>query len=171
MARRSTAILLASLLASAALLSAPAVAQAAPASSGRTVHSTRAGPSVAGPTGRITTIRGWCLDVSGGNTTNGTPLQAYQCNGTPAQQWTVGTDGTLRALGKCMDVYGGLTNQNVAVQLYDCNGSGAQQWAVHNTDMLINPQSGLCLWTPGYGLQLRILRCLPGGDQEWRLPA
>lgn len=171
MARRPTAVLLTSLLASAALLSTPAVAQAAPASSARTVHSARATPSVAGPTGQVTTFHGWCLDVSGGNTANGTPLQAYTCNGTPAQQWTVGTDGTLRALGKCMDVYGGLKNENVAVQLYDCNGSGAQQWTARSNHMLVNPQSGLCLWTPGWHIQLRTLRCLPGADEMWRLPA
>ncbi|TKA09296.1 hypothetical protein FCI23_23405 [Actinacidiphila oryziradicis] len=26
------------------------------------------------------------------------------CNGTSAQSWTVGTDGTIRVLGKCLDV-------------------------------------------------------------------
>ncbi len=31
---------------------------------------------------------GLCLDVSGGYTTNGTKLQLYTCNGSPAQRWS-----------------------------------------------------------------------------------
>lgn len=52
----------------------------------------------------------------------------YDCNGTTAQQWTVGTDGTLRALGKCMDLTAAGTANGTKVQLYDCNGTGAQVW-------------------------------------------
>ncbi len=56
-----------------------------------------------GRTGQITGIAGKCVDVAGANSANGTAVQLWTCNGTNAQQWTVGTDGTLRALGKCMD--------------------------------------------------------------------
>jgi hypothetical protein len=44
------------------------------------------------------------------------------------QQWTVGSDGTLRVLGKCLDVYAAGTADGTAVDLYDCNGTGAQIW-------------------------------------------
>ncbi|MCQ4044717.1 ricin-type beta-trefoil lectin domain protein [Streptantibioticus rubrisoli] len=157
-----------SLLASTVLLTAPAAAQAAQVPSGRTIHNAPAAPSV---TGRITGVGGWCVDVAGANTANGTPIQQYRCNGTAAQQWTVGTDGTLRALGKCMDVYGGGTRPNTAVQLYDCNGTGAQHWAVRAGNMLMNPQSGLCLSSNGYGIQLYIWRCIPTPGGIWHLPA
>jgi hypothetical protein len=30
---------------------------------------------------------GWCVDVQAANFANGTPVQAYQCNGTPAQNF------------------------------------------------------------------------------------
>ncbi len=160
-----------SLLAPTALLTAPAAAQAAQAPSGRIIHNSPATPSVTGRTGRITGVGGWCVDVAGANTTNGTPIQQYNCNGTAAQQWTVGTDGTLRALGKCMDVYGGGTRPNTAVQLYDCNGTGAQQWAVHAGNMLVNPQSGLCLSSNGYRIQLFIWRCVPVPGVMWHLPS
>ena len=44
------------------------------------------------------------LDVAGANSANGTQVQIYTCNGTAAQQWVVGADGTIRGLGKCLDV-------------------------------------------------------------------
>ncbi|KMS92175.1 chitinase, partial [Streptomyces regensis] len=48
-------------------------------------------------TGTITGLAGKCLDVAGANSADGTPVQLYDCNGTNAQQWTVGSDGTIRA--------------------------------------------------------------------------
>ena len=63
------------------------------------------GPAAAA-TGAITGYGGKCVDVAGASTANGTAVQLYDCNGTAAQQWTVGTDGTIRALGKCLDVAG-----------------------------------------------------------------
>ncbi|MGW1807820.1 ricin-type beta-trefoil lectin domain protein, partial [Streptomyces sp. NPDC002078] len=42
-------------------------------------------------TGAITGLAGKCLDVAGANSADGTPVQLYDCNGTNAQQWTVGT--------------------------------------------------------------------------------
>lgn len=58
----------------------------------------------AAATGQITGTGGKCVDVAGAATVNGTAVQLYDCNGTTAQQWTVGGDGTVRALGKCLDV-------------------------------------------------------------------
>ena len=40
----------------------------------------------------ITGPGGKCLDVAGANTANGTAVQLYDCNGTNAQTWTVGSD-------------------------------------------------------------------------------
>ncbi len=51
-------------------------------------------------TGPITGLAGKCVDVAGGAVANGTAVQLYDCNGTAAQQWTVGADGTIRALGR-----------------------------------------------------------------------
>ena len=76
----------------------------------------------------ITGYGGKCVDVAGANTANGTPVQLWDCNGTAAQRWTIGADGTIRALGKCMDVSGGSTANGARVQLWDCNGTGAQRW-------------------------------------------
>src|SRR5205814_5112863 len=70
-----------------------------------------------------------CVDVAGGATATGTPVQPFPCNGTPAQQWTLGAGANFaQALGKCLDVVGGGTANDTRVQLWDCNGTEAQVW-------------------------------------------
>lgn len=68
-------------------------------------------------------LAGKCVDVAGANSANGTPVQLYDRNGSAAQQWTVGSDGTVRALGKCLDVTSGGTADGTPVQLN-------QKWAL-----------------------------------------
>ncbi|MFI2489103.1 family 16 glycosylhydrolase [Promicromonospora kroppenstedtii] len=128
-----------------------------------------------GRTGTIRASNGICLDVAGAATANGTPIQLANCNGNAAQQWTVGTDGTVRALGKCLDVAGGATAAGTAVQLWDCNGTGAQQWAsTSGTLALRNPQSGRCLQPVGRvqndGTRTQIADCDGSTVQRWTLP-
>ena len=128
-----------------------------------------------GRTGRITGLGGKCVDVAGANTANGTPVQLWDCNGTGAQNWTIGTDGTIRALGKCMDVSGGGTANGTKVQLWDCNGTGAQQWRISAANDIVNPQSNRCLDATGVssanGTRLQIWDCTGGANQKWAVPA
>jgi glucosylceramidase len=127
-----------------------------------------------GHTGAIVGYGGKCVDVAGANSANGTQIQLYTCNGTGAQTWTVGTDGTIRSLGKCMDVAAAGTANGTKVQLYDCNGTGAQQWTA-SAGQLINPASGKCLDATGPssadGTPLQIWTCGGGANQQWALPA
>ena len=127
-----------------------------------------------GATGRITGYGGKCVDVAGAGTANGTAVQLYDCNGTAAQSWTVGSDQTLRALGKCMDVTSGGTANGTKVQLWDCNGTGAQKWQASGGS-LVNPQSGRCLDATGpssaNGTRLQIWDCTGGANQQWTLPS
>jgi beta-glucanase (GH16 family) len=120
---------------------------------------------------RITGIGGKCVDVAGANTANGTPVQLWDCNGTGAQQWTVGSDGTIRALGKCMDVTAGSTADGAQVQLFDCNGTGAQRWVVTAAHDIVNPQANKCLDATGVssanGTRLQIWTCSGGANQKW----
>jgi len=138
-----------------------------------------AGSSGTGPSGPVTSgIAGKCLDVSAGNSVDTTPVDLYTCNGSTAQQWTIGDDGTLRSLGKCLDVTGGGTANGVKVDLYTCNGTGAQKWQWSSTgeggEALANPQSGRCLDDPGASTtnatQLQIYACNGTPAQFWRLP-
>jgi len=125
-------------------------------------------------TGQITGLAGKCVDVSGSNTADGTKIQLWTCNGTGAQRWTVGTDGTLRALGKCLDVKSSGTANGTITHLWTCNGTGAQQWVEHGDGTLRNPQSGRCLDAAGNnsadGTQLHIWDCLASVNQRWVLP-
>ncbi|WP_405386638.1 family 16 glycosylhydrolase [Streptomyces sp. NBC_01102] len=121
--------------------------------------------------GPITGIGGKCVDVAGANSANGTPVQLYDCNGSAAQRWTVGSDGTVRALGKCLDVASGGTADGTPVQLYDCNGSAAQQWAVPAALDVVNPQANKCLDASGNssanGTRLQIWTCTGAANQKW----
>jgi glucosylceramidase len=101
-----------------------------------------------GGTGAITGYGGKCVDIASASSANGTQVQLYTCNGSSAQQWTVGTDGTIRALGKCLDAAAAATANGTKVQIYDCNGTAAQQWRRNGTQ-LINTGSNRCLDATG----------------------
>ncbi|MEU4243924.1 glycoside hydrolase family 3 C-terminal domain-containing protein [Actinoplanes sp. NPDC026619] len=139
---------------------------------------TRAGTGVtvtyaAGTLGAgITGLAGKCIDVAAANTTNGTPIQLYDCNGTDAQSWTLSSDGSLRALGKCMDVTAAGTADGTKIQLYDCNGTTAQKWTATN-GTLVGTGSGKCLTAggSGNGTQLQIGTCTGAAGQLWTLPS
>ncbi|WP_394841344.1 RICIN domain-containing protein [Pendulispora brunnea] len=131
-------------------------------------------PEAAAATGQISGLAGKCVDVAGASSANGTAIQLYDCNGTGAQQWNVGTDGTIRALGKCMDVAGAGTANGTQIQLYDCNGTGAQQWTVTAAKDIVNPASNKCLDVSGNnsanGTRLQIWDCSGGANQKWNAP-
>ncbi|WP_371667755.1 family 16 glycosylhydrolase [Streptomyces sp. NBC_00289] len=116
-------------------------------------------------------LSGKCVDIAGANPANGTPVQLYDCNGTPAQQWTAASDGTLRALGKCLDVTGGGTADGTTVQLWDCTGGPNQKWAVSAAHDIVNPQADKCLDVtgnnPANGTRLQLWTCGGGANQKW----
>ncbi|MCU7727243.1 chitosanase [Actinoplanes sp. KI2] len=128
-------------------------------------------PASAATAGPITGLGGKCIDVAGANSANGTAVQLYDCNGSSAQQWSVGNaDGSIRALGKCMDVTSGSTTNGAKIQLYDCNATGAQKWTVSN-GALVNTGSGKCLDVTGKrsanGTRLQIWTCNNAANQTW----
>jgi Ricin-type beta-trefoil lectin domain. len=87
----------------------------------------------------------------------------------------VGTDGTIRALGKCLDVSGGLDRRRGEGQLWDCNGTGAQQWVANAARDIVNPQANKCLDATGPssadGTPLQIWSCGGGANQKWTVPS
>ncbi|MGW1729001.1 ricin-type beta-trefoil lectin domain protein [Streptomyces sp. NPDC002306] len=116
-------------------------------------------------------LAGKCVDVAAANSANGTPVQLYDCNGTAAQQWTVGSDGTLRALGKCLDVTGNGTADGTTVQLWDCTGGPNQKWAISAAHDIVNPQANKCLDVtgnnPANATRLQLWTCTGGANQKW----
>lgn len=124
-----------------------------------------------GRTGPIKGIGGMCVDVAGASNADGTPIQLHGCNGVDAQKWTLGTDGTVRALGKCLDVQGGSTADGAVVQLYTCNGTGAQKWVHTQAGDLTNTGANKCLDAKGGssadGTRLQIWTCTGAANQKW----
>nr|BFE57210.1 hypothetical protein GCM10020063_017360 [Dactylosporangium thailandense] len=132
---------------------------------------TAATAATAGP---IVGLGGKCVDVAGASSANGAAIQLYDCNGTNAQSWTIGTaDNTVRALGKCLDVTAASTANGAKIQLYDCNGTAAQQWTA-NGSALVNTGSGKCLdatdQSSANGTRLQIWTCAGSANQAWTLP-
>ncbi|MFE5709576.1 family 20 glycosylhydrolase [Streptomyces sp. NPDC056501] len=133
--------------------------------------------SSTGPQGPVPSgIEGKCLDVLGANHADGTPVVLYDCNGTPAQHWAIGNDGTLRAFGKCLDVTAGATTNGAKLQLYTCNGTPAQQWRWNPGQGagILNPVSRRCIDDPAATnanrTQIQIHDCNGTRAQIWRLP-
>ncbi|WP_329123331.1 ricin-type beta-trefoil lectin domain protein [Streptomyces sp. NBC_01465] len=127
-----------------------------------------------GTTGALTGLGGKCLDVAGGSSANGAAVQLYDCNGSAAQQWTVGTDSTVKALGKCLDVTSASTANGAKVQLYDCNGTGAQQWTYNaTTGDVVNTAANKCLDvtdnSSANGARAQIWTCTGAANQKWHL--
>ncbi|MFC8670269.1 ricin-type beta-trefoil lectin domain protein [Streptomyces sp. NPDC057199] len=116
-------------------------------------------------------LAGKCVDVAGANSANGTPVQLYDCNSSSAQQWTVASDGSIRALGKCLDVTGNGTADGSTVQLWDCGGGANQRWVVSAAGDIVNPQANKCLDVTGNnsanGTRLQIWTCSGGANQKW----
>jgi beta-glucanase (GH16 family) len=140
------------------------------------VHvTTTSGGGGGGGTGTITGIGGKCVDVAGASSANGTPIQITDCNGNAAQNWTVGTDGSIRALGKCLDVTAASTADGAPIQLYDCNGTGAQKWAVSGAHDIVNIAANKCLDAAGNssanGTRLQLWTCTGSANQKWNTPA
>ncbi|KOV61278.1 hypothetical protein ADK64_28285 [Streptomyces sp. MMG1121] len=117
---------------------------------------------------------GKCVDVAHGSCTVATPVQGYDCNGTSAQWWSLGVDGTVRALGKCLNaVWAGTTNGTKAEIYVGVAGTQSEQWIPQTDGSLKNVNSGKCLDDPGFntaaGARLGIGVCNGATNQKWVL--
>ncbi|GAA3012915.1 ricin-type beta-trefoil lectin domain protein [Kitasatospora albolonga] len=118
-----------------------------------------------------------CLDGNGPTDPDGTAVRTEPCDGSGPQQWTVGTDRTVRVGGKCLDVYRGGPARGSKVVLWDCHGGTNQEW-IPQIGTLYNPASGRCLHLPtaeepgkpGYrivaGTGLTISECKQGDPRQ-----
>ncbi|MEV8532386.1 ricin-type beta-trefoil lectin domain protein [Streptomyces sp. NPDC051211] len=126
------------------------------------------------PQGRVTGLGGKCLDVKGGKAANGTRIQLYTCNGSVAQSWILGKDGTFRALGKCLDnARNGTANGN-SITLHDCNGTPAQRWSVNPKGQIVHVASGKVLDVTGgataNGTPIQLYTANTNKRQVWVTP-
>ncbi|KAK1548190.1 hypothetical protein Q3G72_033592 [Acer saccharum] len=122
-------------------------------------------------TGMIGAQKNLCLDVPGGSSANGTPVQIWQCSaGNVNQQWTLSGSQFKAANGKCLDIENGGPN-GAKVQLWDCS-NGRNQFFQFNGQAIENSKLGLCLdVTDGAfqnGTRVQAWACNGGrGNQVW----
>jgi hypothetical protein len=128
---------------------------------------------------------GACLDVKGGNTADGTPVQASRCSANFAQQWNFGAAdvgglltsdirgiGTSNGFGKCVDVKGHQRADGTPVLMFHCTGSPEQGWGYINGH-LINNASQKCLDIQALGTDGTLATIQPcnafARGQIWRI--
>ncbi len=79
-----------------------------------------------------------CLDNTGGVSTNGNPIQLWNCEpGDPNQQWLPVPGGywVNPGTGKCLDDPSSTTTNGTQLDLYTCNSTKAQVWPVPATTL------------------------------------
>ncbi|MER5862818.1 ricin-type beta-trefoil lectin domain protein [Kitasatospora sp. NPDC002040] len=113
-----------------------------------------------------------CLDAYGGHTANGTPVQTWTCHGAASQEWTIGTDGTLRVLGACARPVAGSSARSTQIELWTCDvNDGSQQWRTATNGSLIHKASGMCLDIPwassSQGTRVALWPCNKNANQKW----
>jgi non-reducing end alpha-L-arabinofuranosidase len=128
--------------------------------------------TVGTPTPIVGAQSGRCLDLPNANTTNGTQVQLWDCNGQANQSWTYTSGKQLQAYGnKCLDAYGQATANGTAVIIWDCNGQTNQQWNINANGTITGVQSGLCLDANGAatanGTKIILWSCNSGSNQQW----
>ncbi|TDC27183.1 hypothetical protein E1265_02510 [Streptomyces sp. 8K308] len=107
---------------------------------------------------------------------NGTELHLWDCNGTPRQQWTVASDGTLRVQGYCLSLAGGATADGTRVVLADCDPTQAiQRWRIERAARdIVNVVADRCLdvanANTSNGTPLQIANCSGNPAQKWTAP-
>jgi ricin-type beta-trefoil lectin protein/cellulase (glycosyl hydrolase family 5) len=118
------------------------------------------------------TSAGRCLDVTSQATSNGTPVEVWDCNGGTNQQWSSLSNGALQVYGnKCLDVPGHATTPGTKVEIWDCNGGTNQQWTLNADGTIVGRESGLCLDVSGAGTAngtaVDLWNCTGAGNQKW----
>jgi len=113
-----------------------------------------------------------CLDVRGGDSDNGTPVEIWPCHGGANQEWRFSPQGEIRGIAnKCLDVKGGVSNDGTPVILWPCNGGANQQWRYVHGEL---PGVGdKCLDVKGGvsddGTLIILWRCHGSANQKWRM--
>ncbi|MGX6601678.1 ricin-type beta-trefoil lectin domain protein [Micromonosporaceae bacterium Da 78-11] len=113
-----------------------------------------------------------CLDVPGGNFSDGVPVQMWGCNGLAPQKWE-SVNGSLRTgNNKCLDIPWGSTANGAILQIATCSGNPAQQWVLSAAGDLVNPQANKCMdiknWNGNDQAQLTLWDCAGTANQKWR---
>ena len=122
-----------------------------------------------------------CLDLRGGNTDNGTPVELWDCNGLKNQNWVFAA-GSYKIqyaadTSMCIDNIGGGGQGNL-LAIWKCTGGANQVWGYDpkmQTIYLASSQSNAkwCMDVPGgdtkNGNQIEIWGCNGHSNQRWAI--
>ncbi len=120
-----------------------------------------------------------CLDVPGGNTTDGTQLRIWVCNRSGAQSWSLAPGAITENVhsritsGACLEVGGQNSAGGQVVRLGTCSGRSNQQWTIGVDGKLRS--GGLCLEVIGQtetsagapGTAVDVNTCVGTRSQTW----
>ena len=124
-------------------------------------------------TGRITGLKGLCLDNQNSRNVETNPIFLHACrNGIGGEQWSVYSDATLRVQGGCLDDVAGGTTSGSWVDWFPCTGTAQQVWTRKSNGEIVNPRTGLCLADPLANTSSRIVieNCTGAAEQRWTYP-
>ena len=120
---------------------------------------------------------GRCLEDPGSNTSGGTQVDIWDCNGGANQAWTHTSSNQLQlSVGGqsfCLDANGRGTSAGTKAIIWSCNGQSNQQWNLNSNGTITGVQSGLCLDVSGAGTAngslVELWTCNGGSNQQWKL--
>jgi predicted alpha-1,6-mannanase (GH76 family) len=127
---------------------------------------------------------GQAVDVKGGGTANGTPVDQYTINGGADQEWTVTYQGNgiyqIMGVqsGRSLDVVGGRTTNGTPIDIWDYSGGANQQWTLTPTSggyyrITMGNDTNDCLEVPDSsttpGVLLDESTYTGGNNQQWKL--
>lgn len=87
-----------------------------------------------------------CVDVPNGDTTNGSPIQIWDCAGSPQQQWGYDSDRhsiymaqSSEDATKCFQMQDGSGISGTPLEIWNCLPYGNQQWNLEkaSTSMVV----------------------------------
>ena len=126
-----------------------------------------------------------CLDLTGGDASDGTLLEIWDCNGLANQNW-VFAPGSWRIAyagdtSKCIDALGGNPGPaGTKLGIWSCNGRSTQKWGYDADEKTIYladsvTDASLCMDLAGgdqtNGTPIQVWDCYGGSSQQWILGA
>ncbi|MDQ0773879.1 hypothetical protein QF026_002345 [Streptomyces aurantiacus] len=129
------------------------------------------GVTLGAPVSLRSHLSGRCIDVPGGDFSDGKKLFVWDCNNGEAQQWRFASDGTVRIKDKCLDVAGANFDDGTPIQIAWCSGNIAQKFVLNGSHDLVNTVVGKCVDIKdnnrGSGAWLQLWSCAGTDNQKW----
>eukprot|EP00929_Paragymnodinium_shiwhaense_P022073 TRINITY_DN14212_c0_g1_i1.p1 TRINITY_DN14212_c0_g1~~TRINITY_DN14212_c0_g1_i1.p1 ORF type:complete len:226 (-),score=69.31 TRINITY_DN14212_c0_g1_i1:295-972(-) len=122
-----------------------------------------------------------CLDLQGGDTTNGNTLQIWDCNGMHTQGWVFKGNRLVYKANqtKCVDLRGGKAENGQPIQIWDCVGewnsiANNQEWSYESGEFGIYHKASdskkcidLRLVDTRNGNEVQLWDCDGSAGQKW----